>query len=67
MGNQLEEADGRSSADVTSRRELAQTYCARPTRQRRSYTLTQVFADGALSVSAMVTNPESGGASYFLN
>jgi copper(I)-binding protein len=31
-------------------------------------TLTLVFAhDGAVSVPAMVTNPESGGASYFLN
>jgi copper(I)-binding protein len=34
----------------------------------REITLTLIFAHaGAISVPAMVTNPESGGSSYFLN
>jgi copper(I)-binding protein len=41
---------------------------AGPMRAGTEITLTLVFAHaGAFSVTAMVTNPESGGASYFLN
>jgi copper(I)-binding protein len=41
---------------------------AGPMRSGTEITLTLVFAHaGAFSVPAMVTNPESGGSSYFLN
>jgi copper(I)-binding protein len=41
---------------------------AGPLRGGRAITLTLVFAHaGAVSVVAQVTNPESGGSSYFLN
>jgi copper(I)-binding protein len=41
---------------------------AGPMRAGTEITLTLVFAHaGAFSVAAMVTNPQSGGASYFLN
>jgi copper(I)-binding protein len=41
---------------------------AGPMRNGTEITLTLVFArEGSFSVPAMVTNPQSGGASYFLN
>jgi copper(I)-binding protein len=41
---------------------------AGPMRAGTEITLTLVFAHaGSFSVSAMVTNPQSGGSSYFLN
>ena len=41
---------------------------ARPMRGAKEITLTLVFAHaGAMSVIAQVTNPETGGSSYFLN
>ena len=41
---------------------------ARPMKGGTQITLTLVFAKGgAISVEAEVTNPESGGSSYFLN
>jgi copper(I)-binding protein len=41
---------------------------ARPMRGGRDITITLVFAHaGAISVIAQVTNPETGGSSYFLN
>jgi copper(I)-binding protein len=41
---------------------------AGPMKAGTEITITLVFAHaGAFSVAAMVTNPESGGASYFLN
>lgn len=39
-----------------------------PMRSGTEITLTLIFArDGAFSVPAMVTNPQTGGSSYFLN
>ena len=41
---------------------------ARSMRGAKAITLTLVFAHaGAMSVIAQVTNPETGGSSYFLN
>ena len=41
---------------------------ARPMKGGTQITLTLVFArGGTMSVEAEVTNPESGGSSYFLN
>ena len=41
---------------------------ARPMHGGKEITLTLVFAHaGAISVIAQVTNPETGGSSYFLN